>query len=214
MDRLRGSPDVLLRLHGVIQGERGLLAEALLTPSLSWRNDTVFAGLVASGERTRGEREEYALLVESILEGYLLHYARGRILDPPDDDQRLLAGDFLYAFGLTRLAWLGDLEAVHELADLISLCAEAHAPKEDSGTRLVPWELTSALWALMALAVAGGRWPSAQEAKQLARAGAPEAAEAARTAAHDRAAAMGAAVPLERALIAFAEHTAAEPSTK
>ena len=44
-----------------------------------------------------------------------------------DDDLRLLAGDALYALGLTRLAETGDLEAVAELADLISLCAQAQA---------------------------------------------------------------------------------------
>ena len=44
-----------------------------------------------------------------------------------DDDLRLLAGDALYALGLSRLAQTGDLDAVAELADLISDCARAHA---------------------------------------------------------------------------------------
>jgi len=39
----------------------------------------------------------------------------------------LLAGDHLYALGLARLAALGDLDAVAELADVISLSAQAHA---------------------------------------------------------------------------------------
>ena len=42
-------------------------------------------------------------------------------------DLRLLAGDALYALGLERLAQDGDLEAVAELADLISDCAQAHS---------------------------------------------------------------------------------------
>ena len=37
-----------------------------------------------------------------------------------DPDLALLAGDYLYALGLERLAALGDLEAVRELSDLIS----------------------------------------------------------------------------------------------
>ena len=44
-----------------------------------------------------------------------------------DADLRLLAGDALYALGLSRLAERGDLDAVAELSDLISLTARAHA---------------------------------------------------------------------------------------
>ena len=40
---------------------------------------------------------------------------------PDDPDLALLAGDRLYALGLERLAALGDLEAVAELADVIAL---------------------------------------------------------------------------------------------
>ena len=72
-------------------------------------------------------RSYTALLVEAIREGYLLHYAAGRVVRPEDPDLSLLAGDRLYALGLARLAELGDLEAVGELADVISLAAQAHA---------------------------------------------------------------------------------------
>ena len=44
-----------------------------------------------------------------------------------DADLRLLAGDALYALGLSRLAEKGDLDAVAELSDLISLTAQAQA---------------------------------------------------------------------------------------
>ena len=53
--------------------------------------------------------------------------ARRALFDGMDADLRLLAGDALYALGLARLAELGDLPAVAELADLIALCARAHA---------------------------------------------------------------------------------------
>ena len=50
-----------------------------------------------------------------------------------DADLRLLAGDYLYALGLERLAALGDLEAVRELSDLISLSAQVHdGTREDA----------------------------------------------------------------------------------
>ena len=44
------------------------------------------------------------LLVEAIREGYLQHYASGRVVQPEDPDLALLAGDRLYALGLERLA--------------------------------------------------------------------------------------------------------------
>ena len=71
--------------------------------------------------RAAGREDDYALLVEAILEGYLQHYGDGRVRAPDDPDLALLAGDRLYAMGLARLAELGDLDAVAELADVISL---------------------------------------------------------------------------------------------
>ncbi|HXS47162.1 MAG TPA: hypothetical protein VN756_06835, partial [Solirubrobacterales bacterium] len=59
-------------------------------------------------------------------EGYLLHYGKPRLLAGHDSDLALLAGDYLYALGIERLAALGDTEAVHVLADLISECARLH----------------------------------------------------------------------------------------
>lgn len=68
-----------------------------------------------------------AFVIEAIREGYLLHYGEPRMFAGMDQDLRLLAGDALYAMGLERLAQAGDLEAVVELSDLISLCARAEA---------------------------------------------------------------------------------------
>jgi hypothetical protein len=69
---------------------------------------------------------EYAFVIEAVREGYLLHYGKPRILAGHDSDLALLAGDYLYALGLERLAALGDTEAVHELSNLISTCAQLH----------------------------------------------------------------------------------------
>ena len=85
------------------------------------------AQLAAGGPRAAGNEGEYELLLEMIREGSLLHYGRSGVLDDQDPDLALLLGDQLYAMGLSRLAELGDLEAVAELADLISLLAQARA---------------------------------------------------------------------------------------
>jgi hypothetical protein len=69
---------------------------------------------------------EYALVLEAVREGYLLHYGEPRLLAGHDADLALLAGDYLYALGIERLAALGDTDAVLLLADLISTCAQLH----------------------------------------------------------------------------------------
>jgi hypothetical protein len=66
-------------------------------------------------------------VLEAVFEGYLMHYGTPRAFAGMDDDLRLLAGDALYALGLSRLAERGDIAAVAELSDLISLAAQAHA---------------------------------------------------------------------------------------
>lgn len=73
---------------------------------------------------------EYALVIEAVREGYLLHYEQPRLLANHDSDLALLAGDYLYALGLNRLAALGDTRAVAILADLISTCAQLQAEDE------------------------------------------------------------------------------------
>ncbi|MGN6587445.1 MAG: hypothetical protein ACTHKT_08250 [Solirubrobacterales bacterium] len=70
---------------------------------------------------------EYALVVEAVREGYLLHYEQPRLLAGHDSDLALLAGDYLYALGLDRLAALEDTRAVAILADLITTCARLQA---------------------------------------------------------------------------------------
>ncbi len=70
---------------------------------------------------------EDPLFVELVREGYLLHYDEPRLLAGHDPDLALLAGDYLYALGIERLAASGDIEAILVLADLISDCAQLHA---------------------------------------------------------------------------------------
>jgi hypothetical protein len=87
------------------------------------------------------EDRDRAFVLEAVYEGYLLHYGSPRAFRGMDADLRLLAGDTLYALGLARLAERGDIAAVSELADLISLSAWAEAEGRRS---LVPelWDAT------------------------------------------------------------------------
>jgi len=69
----------------------------------------------------------FAIAVETIYEGYLVHYGRPRLFAPGDGDTVLLLGDYLYAQGLVRLSATGSVEAVADMGELISLCAQLRA---------------------------------------------------------------------------------------
>jgi hypothetical protein len=84
--------------------------------------ESVFGALVPA---------RFALGVETIYEGYLVHYGSPRLFVPTDDEAGLLLGDYLYAHGLVRIAATGDLDAVAALAELISTCAHLRAESGD-----------------------------------------------------------------------------------
>jgi hypothetical protein len=98
--------------------------------------------------------ERFALGLETIYEGYLLHYGRSRLFAPPDRDTALLLGDYLYAHGLVRIAELQDVDVVMDLAALISLCAQLRA--EDSDGDGEAWAATAALLGESPLATGRG----------------------------------------------------------
>lgn len=133
------------------------------------------AQIAAAGPRTRGREREYELLLEMILEGYRLHYDEPVVVRPEDPDLALLLGDQLYALGLARLAELGDLDAVGELADVISLAAQAHSASDV--------ELARAVWDAGAASVGWGASDAHRRAKTRARVHAPDASTALRAAA-------------------------------
>jgi hypothetical protein len=134
--------------------------------------EPVLGRLAAAGPRAAGAPGEYTLLVEAIREGYLLHYESPRLIEGADPDLRLLAGDYLYALGLERLAARGDLDAVRELADLISLSAQIHAEDGAGSTD----SAARALWLAAAVAVAAGTSPEHERAKEALRRGDADAA--------------------------------------
>ena len=125
--------------------------------------------LAARGPRAAENPSAYAVVVESVREGYLLHYGEPRLLAEADSDLRLLAGDYLYALGLERLAALGDLEAVRELADLISLSAQVHAEDDAGGGPAAP--TAQALWLASIVAVGAGAGAALAAAKAALRGG-------------------------------------------
>jgi hypothetical protein len=166
-------------LHHALTVEGGTVAEVLgdaaPTGVRSPLDQPGPAQLAAAGPRARGREREYELLLEMILEGYRLHYDEPLVVHTPDVDLALLLGDQLYALGLSRLAALGDLDAVAELADVISLAAQAHTASDR--------ELANAVWEAGAISVGWGSSEDHAEAKAMARAHDPGAADALRAAA-------------------------------
>ena len=159
-------------------GRESRLWRDALRPAAERESEPVFSPL--------GE-ERYALGLESIYEGYLAHYGRPRLFDPPDQDTSLLLGDYLYAHGLVRVADVGAVEAVADLAELISLCAQLRAD-EAAGD--------GAAWAASAALLGEGALDEARTALrddgdsdpllELAKAHAGEAAVDRALEAHDR----------------------------
>jgi hypothetical protein len=134
--------------------------------------------LAASGPRALAHAAEYRQILDAIFHGAELHYAPGGALEAPasaaaqgrDPDLDLLKGDESYAAGLLQLAELGDLDATGQLADLISLLAQARAEDDEL--------LADCVWVAGAVAVGWGTTPALEAAKQAAREGAPGAAQA------------------------------------
>jgi hypothetical protein len=148
--------------------------ENVITPFVrDTEEEPTFGALAASGPRAADAPDEYTVLVEAIREGYLLHYEEPRLVVGADGDLRLLAGDYLYALGLEKLAARGDLDAVQELADLISLSAQVHAENGDGSQD----RLAGALWLAVTVAVGAGATPEHERAKEAIRQAEPDAAD-------------------------------------
>jgi hypothetical protein len=109
------STDVFAAIAAEAAAESPLWAAALRRDA---EREGVFGPLVPA---------QFALGLETIYEGYLVHYGRPRLFAPADDEGALLLGDYLYAHGLVRIAATGDLDAVAALAELISTCAHLRA---------------------------------------------------------------------------------------
>lgn len=109
--------DVFAAIAQEATGESGVWAAAL-RPSHEREPVAVFSALAPA---------HLALALETVYEAYLVHYGRARLFAPPDADEAILLGDYLYAHGLVRVARAGGVEAVSVLADLIARCAALRA---------------------------------------------------------------------------------------
>jgi hypothetical protein len=170
---------LLAELTREVTSQGGLIAAAVRPPvAAGSASGPSLGAMAAAGPRAARNRAEYELLFELIYEGYLLHYGSGRVVRPDEPDLSLLAGDQLYALGLVHLARLGDIDAVAEFADAISLCAQAHAGGDP--------DLAGAVWEAAARAVGWGGSTELDAAKDATRAGRPGAASAFREVARSR----------------------------
>jgi hypothetical protein len=190
------SSSALIELAKLLRDE-----DTVISPCVSDPDDRPLLGeLAAAGPRTREAASDYAFVVEAIREGYLLHYGAPRVVDGAGEDLRLLAGDYLYALGLERIAALGDPEAVRELSDLISLCAQLHTEGRDGA-------VAASAWLAAAVAAAAGPPHGHEEYKTALRGGDGGALPAHRVAAEMRHAARNKAleVGIDDALAQAAE---------
>jgi hypothetical protein len=163
---MRTARDGALALATALRAQSGTAAGVLRDP-IAGGDELSQPGpaqVAAAGPLAAGLRDEYELLIEMIQEGSRLHYGGARVIRDDDLDLALLLGDQLYAMGLSRLAEIGDLDAVAELADLISLLAQARAESGDEA-------LVEAIWRAGCTAVGRGSTPELEAAKTLARAG-------------------------------------------
>jgi hypothetical protein len=109
--------DMWNEIASAAAAESAVWAEGLL-PEGQRSNEAVFSPLAPA---------HLALGLETIYEGYLVHYGRPRLFADPGAEETILLGDYLYAHGLVRVAATGELDAVATLADLISTCAHLRA---------------------------------------------------------------------------------------
>ncbi|CAN5181623.1 hypothetical protein BH20ACT16_BH20ACT16_00110 [soil metagenome] len=166
--------DAFARLRAAISATgAGVLTDAV---SAAPATDSISDGgpdpvaLAASGPLATQHRDDVELAVTAVLEGCLLHYGTPRALQIDDPDLALLAGDRLYAFGLERLASVGDLSTIAELADVIALSAQEQALGDEA--------LAFAAWHAGAVAIGWGEDEPTASAKARAREGDPGAATA------------------------------------
>lgn len=152
----------LVAIAAELRDENSLVSEHVIEPD----DSGALGALVAAGPAAANPAA-YAEVVELVREGYLLHYGESRLLAGIDSDLALLAGDYLYAKGLRRLALSGDLAAVAELSALISTSARLDAAGAST-------DAAATAWLASALALAAGEGPSGRgEARAALEAGDP-----------------------------------------
>lgn len=146
--------DAIARMWETIAGEAAAdspLWASCLRPSHERELVAVFSPLAPP---------DHAIGLETIYEGYLVHYGRPRLFGSVEGDTALLLGDYLYARGLVHIATAGTVSAVADLAELISLCAQARAERHDGD---------GPAWAGTAALLGAGGLSAARDALRLER---------------------------------------------
>jgi hypothetical protein len=105
------------RIAADARGESPAWAGALRDPP-EW--EAVFSPLAP---------RRFTLGLETVYEGYLVHYGESRLFRSLGDEERVLLGDYLYAHGLVRIEKAGGVDAVAAMADLIATCAALRAAR-------------------------------------------------------------------------------------
>ena len=145
MNAGKSNDELWRRLAGEGETEHDLWSDLLL-PKSERDEQLAFSPLAAP---------ELALGIETIYEGYLVHYGRSRLFASGDPNLALLLGDRLYARGLVRVSELGNVAVVADLAALLELCARLQAEHKPGD---------GALWAAGISRLARGEFGSAGEA--------------------------------------------------
>ena len=112
-----GSSELWQRLASEDDAENALWSNLLL-PEPERELELAFSPLAVS---------PLALGIETIYEGYLVHYGHSRLFATDEPNLALLLGDRLYARGLVHVSRFGDVAAVADLATLLELCARLQA---------------------------------------------------------------------------------------
>ena len=137
-------PETLGAISREIAADSPLFAEDLTaTPG-----DGVGAGYselftVAAGDCGAVRANRYRFALEYIFEGYLLHYGSSRLLRSGRRDFRLLAGDYMYARGLDRMAALEDIFCIKMLSRLIEFCSFVHCEGLEPRLALDAWSVVT-----------------------------------------------------------------------
>lgn len=119
--------DALTALAAELRTDGGLLADATVDPTAA--ADRSRGDAVRALPRGAAVGDALPLAIEATREAELLHHApeAARVVRTGDRDLALLAGDRLYALGLSRLAEGGWTDEVAILSDVVALVARLHA---------------------------------------------------------------------------------------
>ncbi|MHB1389759.1 MAG: hypothetical protein ACYCXF_00770 [Thermoleophilia bacterium] len=137
------SHQVLMQMRREVAADGVLLADQL-RPQSDLPAGAGYSDLFTAAASETTAADHYRVGLEYIFEGYLLHFGVSRLLGSDTGEGfRLLAGDYMYACGLSRIAQLDDPVPIRALADLIGVCARVRCAGLDPALALGAWSATT-----------------------------------------------------------------------